>query len=73
MERSTDFVFDEPASGRRVKTLTIVDDCGEEVEQIAADTPALWRRLATTRTTNDSKPRALDRSAKKIAGSAGPC
>ena len=41
---SMDFVFDELANGRRVKTLTVVDDCSKEVVQIAADTsiPALY-------------------------------
>jgi len=39
-----DFVFDELASGRRVKTLTVVDDCSKEAVQIAVDTsiPALY-------------------------------
>ena len=37
-------MFDELASGRRVKTLTVVDDCSKEAVQIAADTsiPALY-------------------------------
>jgi len=37
-------VFDELANGRRVKTLTVVDDCSKEAVQIAADTsmPALY-------------------------------
>ena len=37
------FVFDELATGRKVKTLTVVDDCTKEVVQIAVDTsiPAL--------------------------------
>ncbi len=35
---SMDFVFDELASGRRVKTLTIVDDCSKEAVHIAVDT-----------------------------------
>ena len=35
---SMDFVFDELANGRRIKTLTIVDDCTREAVQIAADT-----------------------------------
>jgi putative transposase len=41
---SMDFVFDELANGRRVKTLTVVDDCSKEVVQIAVDTsiPALY-------------------------------
>ncbi len=41
---SMDFVFDELANGRRVKTLTVVDDCSKEVVQIVADTsiPALY-------------------------------
>lgn len=41
---SMDFLFDELASGRRVKTLTVVDDCSKEVVQIVADTsiPALY-------------------------------
>ena len=39
-----DFVFDELANGRRVKTLTVVDDCSKEAVQIAVDTsiPALY-------------------------------
>ena len=32
---SMDFVFDELANGRRVKTLTVVDDCSKEAVQIA--------------------------------------
>ncbi|MDR7096057.1 putative transposase [Hydrogenophaga laconesensis] len=41
---SMDFVFDELANGRKVKTLTVVDDCTKEAVQIAADTsiPALY-------------------------------
>jgi putative transposase len=41
---SMDFVFDELANGRRVKTLTVVDDCSKESVQIVADTsiPALY-------------------------------
>ncbi len=41
---SMDFVFDEMASGRREKTLTVVDDCSKEAVQIAVDTsiPALY-------------------------------
>ena len=41
---SMDFVFDELAGGRRVKTLTVVDDCSKEAVQIVADTsiPALY-------------------------------
>ena len=41
---SMDFLFDELAGGRRVKTLTVVDDCSKEVVRIAADTsiPALY-------------------------------
>jgi putative transposase len=35
---SMDFVFDELASGRRTKLLTIVDDCTKESVQIVADT-----------------------------------
>ena len=35
---SMDFVFDELANGRRVKTLTVVDDCSKEAVQIAVDT-----------------------------------
>ena len=35
---SMDFVFDELASGRRVKTLTVVDDCTKESVEIVADT-----------------------------------
>ena len=35
---SMDFVFDELASDRRVKTLTIVDDCTKESVSIVADT-----------------------------------
>ena len=39
-----DFLFDELATGRRVKTLTVVDDCSKESVQIIADTsiPALY-------------------------------
>ena len=33
-----DFVFDELANGRRVKTLTIVDDCSKESIRLVADT-----------------------------------
>jgi len=38
-----DFVFDELACGRRMKALTVVDDCSKEAVQIAADSsiPAL--------------------------------
>jgi putative transposase len=41
---SMDFVFDELANGRKVKTLTVVDDCTKESVQIVADTsiPALY-------------------------------
>jgi len=41
---SMDFVFDELANGRKVKTLTVVDDCTKESVQIIADTsiPALY-------------------------------
>jgi putative transposase len=41
---SMDFVFDELANGRRVKALTVVDDCSKEAVQIAVDTsiPALY-------------------------------
>jgi putative transposase len=41
---SMDFLFDELANGRRVKTLTVVDDCSKEAVQIVADTsiPALY-------------------------------
>ena len=41
---SMDFLFDELADGRRVKTLTVVDDCSKEAVQIVADTsiPALY-------------------------------
>ena len=41
---SMDFVFDELANGRKVKTLTVVDDCTKESVQIAVDTsiPALY-------------------------------
>ncbi|MFO0203151.1 MAG: transposase, partial [Alphaproteobacteria bacterium] len=41
---SMDFVFDELANGRKVKTLTVVDDCTKEAVQIAVDTsiPALY-------------------------------
>ena len=35
---SMDFVFDELANGRKVKTLTVVDDCTKEAVQIAVDT-----------------------------------
>ena len=41
---SMDFLFDELATGRRVKTLTVVDDCTKESVQLVADTsiPALY-------------------------------
>ena len=41
---SMDFVFDELATGRKVKTLTVVDDCTKESVQLVADTsiPALY-------------------------------
>ena len=41
---SMDFVFDVLANGRKVKTLTVVDDCTKESVQIIADTsiPALY-------------------------------
>lgn len=35
---SMDFVFDELANGRKVKTLTLVDDCTKESIQVAVDT-----------------------------------
>ena len=35
---SMDFVFDELANGRRIKTLTIVDDCCKDAVQFAVDT-----------------------------------
>ena len=35
---SMDFVFDELTNGRRVKTLTIVDDCSKESIRLVADT-----------------------------------
>jgi putative transposase len=39
-----DFVFDELANGRKIKTLTVVDDCSKERIALAADTsiPALY-------------------------------
>lgn len=39
-----DFVFDERANGRRVKTQTVVDDCSKEAVRITVDTsiPALY-------------------------------
>lgn len=41
---SMDFVFDELANGRKIKTLTVVDDCSKECIALAADTsiPALY-------------------------------
>lgn len=41
---SMDFVFDELANGRRIKTLTVVDDCSKEAVGIVIDTsiPALY-------------------------------
>jgi putative transposase len=41
---SMDFVFDELADGRRIKTLTVVDDCSKEAVSIVVDTsmPALY-------------------------------
>ena len=49
-------LFDELANGRRVKTLTVVDDCSKEVVQIAVDTsiPALY----VTRVLIRSRPNA---------------
>ena len=48
---SMDFVFDELADGRRVKTLTVVDDCTKEAVQIVTDTsiPALYVTRALDR------------------------
>ena len=48
---SMDFVFDELANGRRVKALTVVDDCSKESVQIVADTsiPALYVTECSTR------------------------
>ena len=41
---SMDFIFDELANGRRIKNLTIVDDCSKEAIGIVADTsiPAVY-------------------------------
>ena len=41
---SMDFLFDELADGRRIKTLAVVDDCSKEAVSIVADTsiPALY-------------------------------
>ena len=41
---SMDFPFDELAHGRRIKTLTVVDDCSKEAVSIVVDTsiPALY-------------------------------
>lgn len=41
---SIDFVFNELAGGRRLETLTVVDNCSKEAVQIAVDTliPALY-------------------------------
>lgn len=41
---SMDFLFDELANGRRIKTLTVVDDCSKEAVSIVVDTsiPALY-------------------------------
>jgi transposase InsO family protein len=41
---SMDFLFDELANGRRIKTLTVLDDCSEEAVSLVVDTsmPALY-------------------------------
>lgn len=45
---SMDFVFDELADGRRVKTLTVVDDCSKEAVSIVADTSIPAQYVART-------------------------
>jgi hypothetical protein len=52
-----DFVFDELANGRKVKTLTVVDDCTKESVQIIADTsiPALY--VTRVSGTHDDHPK----------------
>lgn len=58
---SMDFVCDELANGRKVKTLTVVDDCTKESVQIVADTsiPALY-------VTRVLDPVAADRGLPKV-------
>ena len=59
---SMDFVFDELACGRRMKTLTVVDDCSKEAVQIAADSsiPARYvTRLLDEAIARRGKPRCI--------------
>jgi putative transposase len=60
---SMDFLFDELASGRRVKALTVVDDCSKEAVQIAVDTsmPALYvtRLLDQVKTERGLLPKVM--------------
>lgn len=57
-----DFVFDELACGRKMKTLTVVDDCSKEAVQIAADSsiPARYvTRLLDEAIARRGKPRSI--------------
>jgi putative transposase len=59
---SMDFVFDELACGRKMKTLTVVDDCSKEAVQIAADSsmPARYvTRLLDEAIAQRGKPRSI--------------
>ncbi len=59
---SMDFVFDELACGRKMKTLTVVDDCSKEAVQIAADSsiPARYvTRLLDEVIARRGKPKAI--------------
>jgi putative transposase len=59
---SMDFVFDELACGRKMKTLTVVDDCSKEAVQIAADSsiPARYvTRLLDEAIAKRGKPRSI--------------
>ena len=59
---SMDFVFDELACGRKMKTLTVVDDCSKEAVQIAADSsiPARYvTRLLDEAIARRGKPRSI--------------
>ena len=59
---SMDFVFDELACGRKMKTLTVVDDCSKEAVQIAADSsiPARYvTRLLDEAIAKRGKPRTI--------------
>jgi putative transposase len=59
---SMDFVFDELANGRKVKTLTVVDDCTKASVQIIVDTsiPALYvTRVLDQAKLDSGLPRAI--------------